>query len=123
MRERAIAGSAAMESRSPRLKRNGKSASSLRAQPPYNHVSAERSIVMPEVTPKMSRAKLQRSARQTARGKGRRTALPGVKTDAKHVKASDKSGYQANRDLAELIGAAVRAKKKRDTQGAHLILG
>jgi len=56
---------------------------------------------MPEIYPKMTRAKLKQGARKTSQGKGR-APLPGVKTDAKHVNASDKRGYQANRELAEL---------------------
>jgi hypothetical protein len=77
---------------------------------------------MPEISPKMTRAKLKKSARKTSQGKGR-AALPGVKTDARHAQATDKSGYQANRELAELIGAAVRAKKKSDRHGARFVLG
>jgi hypothetical protein len=77
---------------------------------------------MPEISPKMTRAKLKKSARKTSQGKGR-VALPGVKTDARHAQATDKSGYQANRELAELIGAAVRAKKKSDRHGARFVLG
>jgi hypothetical protein len=70
----------------------------------------------------MTRAKLRSSARKTSRGEGRRS-LPGVKTDAAHVQATDKCGYQANRELAELIGKAVSAKKKTDKNGAHFVLG
>jgi hypothetical protein len=77
---------------------------------------------MPEISPKMTRAKLKKSAHKTSQGKGR-AALPGVKTDARHAQATDKSGYQANRELAELIGAAVRAKKKSDRHGARFVLG
>jgi hypothetical protein len=77
---------------------------------------------MPEISPKMTRAKLKKSARKTSQGKGR-AALPGVKTDGRHAQATDKSGYQANRELAELIGAAVRAKKKSDRHGARFVLG
>ena len=77
---------------------------------------------MPEIYPKLTRAKLKKSARKTSQGKGR-APLPGVKTDAKHVKASDKCGYETNRELAKLIGKAVRAKKKRDKNGQHFILG
>jgi hypothetical protein len=77
---------------------------------------------MPEIYPKMTRAKLKKSARKTAQGKGR-AALPGVKTDAKHVNASDKCGHQANRELAKSISEAVRAKKKTDKGGAHFVLG
>src|SRR5712664_3316300 len=77
---------------------------------------------MPEIHPKMTRRKLQKSARKTSQGKGR-APLPGVKTDAKHAQATDKCGYQANRELADLISKAVRAKKKADKHGAKLILG
>jgi hypothetical protein len=77
---------------------------------------------MPEIYPKMSRDKLRKSARKTSQGRGR-AALPGVKTDAKHVQATDKCGYKANRELAEMIAKAVRAKKNGDKHGAHFILG
>jgi|SRR6195256_1008903 hypothetical protein len=77
---------------------------------------------MPEIYPKMTRKKLQKSARKTSQGKGR-AALPGVRTDAKHAQATDKCGYQANRDLAKAITSAVRAKKKADKHGAKFILG
>jgi hypothetical protein len=77
---------------------------------------------MPEIYPKMTRAKLRKSARKTSQGKGR-AALPGVQTDASHVQATDKCGYQANRELAKLIGEAVKAKKKGDKHGARFVLG
>jgi hypothetical protein len=77
---------------------------------------------MPEINPKMTRAKLRKSARKTSGGKGR-ASLPGVKTDVKHVRATDKCGYKANRGLAKLIGEAVRAKKNGDKHGAHFVLG
>jgi hypothetical protein len=77
---------------------------------------------MPEIHPKMTRKKLQASARKTAQGKGR-APLPGVKTDANHAQATDKCGYQANRELANLIKAAVRTKKKADKHGAKFVLG
>jgi hypothetical protein len=77
---------------------------------------------MPEIYPKMTRKRLQTSARRTSRGEGR-APLPGVKTDAKHVQATDKCGYQANRDLAKLIKKAVRKKKKADKHGAKFVLG
>jgi hypothetical protein len=77
---------------------------------------------MPEIHPKMTRTKLKKGARKTSQGAGR-AALPGVKTDAKHVNASDKTGYKANRELAALIAKAVRAKKKSDKQGSHFVLG
>jgi hypothetical protein len=47
---------------------------------------------MPEITPKLSRARLKKMARKTSDGKGR-PPLPGVKTDAKHAQATDKCGY------------------------------
>jgi hypothetical protein len=77
---------------------------------------------MPEIYPKVTKAKLQRSARKTSEGKGR-APLPGVKTDAKHVNATDKGGHTANRELATLIEKAVRAVKKSDTGGQHFVLG
>jgi hypothetical protein len=77
---------------------------------------------MPEIYPKMTRKKLQQSARKTSQGKGR-APLPGVKTDVKHAQASDKTGYQANRELAKLIREAVRSKKKGDKNGPRFILG
>jgi hypothetical protein len=77
---------------------------------------------MPEIYPKMTRAKLKKSARKTSQGKGR-APLPGVKTDAKHVNASDKRGYKVNRELADMIAKAVRAKKTSDRNGAHFVLG
>ena len=77
---------------------------------------------MPEIYPKMTRAKLRKSARKTSQGKGR-APLPGVKTDARHVNASDKRGYKANRELAEMIAKAVRAKKNSDKDGGHFVLG
>jgi len=42
-----------------------------------------------------------------------------VKTDAKHVNATDKCGYKTNRDLAEMISKAMQAKKNSDKNGAH----
>jgi hypothetical protein len=77
---------------------------------------------MPEIYPRMTRKKLQTSARKTAQGKGR-APLPGVKTDVSHVQATDKCGYQANRELANMIKAAVRAKKKADKHGTKFVLG
>ncbi len=77
---------------------------------------------MPEIHPKMAAAELRKGAQKTALGKGR-VALPGVKTDAKHVQATDKCGYRANRELAEIIKAAVKAKKKADLNGEHFVLG
>ena len=76
---------------------------------------------MPQIDPKMSSAKLKKSARITSEGKGR-VGLPGVKTDAKHAKATDKCGYGANRELSKLIDKAVRSKKKGDRHGQHFVL-
>jgi hypothetical protein len=77
---------------------------------------------MPEIYPKMTRSKLKSGARKTSQGKAR-VPLPGVKTDARDVKATDKCGYQANRELAEMIKKAVRAKKNGDKHGQHFVLG
>jgi len=77
---------------------------------------------MPEIYPKVTRATLKKGAKRTSEGKGR-VALPGVKTDAKHVNATDKCGYKANRELAEMISKAVEAKKSADKNGAHFVLG
>jgi hypothetical protein len=73
---------------------------------------------MPEIYPKISRSTVERSARKTSDGKGR-APLPGVKTDAKHANATDKCGYEANRDLAKLIEKAMRSVKKGDKSGQH----
>jgi hypothetical protein len=77
---------------------------------------------MPEIYPKMTRGKLKAGARKTSQGRGR-APLPGVKTDAKHANATDKCGYQANRELADMIAKAVHAKKNGDKNGAHFVLG
>jgi hypothetical protein len=77
---------------------------------------------VPEIYPKMTRAKLRKSGRKTSRGKGR-ASLPGVKTDAKHALATDKSGYAANRELARLISKAVRTTKIADKHGPRFVLG
>jgi hypothetical protein len=77
---------------------------------------------MPEIYPKVTRARLKRDARKTAEGK-KRVPLPGVKTDAKDANATDKCGYDANRELARLINKAVRAVKKGDKSGQHFVLG
>jgi hypothetical protein len=77
---------------------------------------------MPAIYPKMTRTQLKKSARTTSQGKGR-VPLPGVKTDATHASATDKCGYQQNRDLAKLIRAAVRSKKKADEHGPKFIVG
>lgn len=77
---------------------------------------------MPEIYPKVTRANLRKGARKTSEGKGRAPLL-GVKTDAKHVNATDKCGYKANRELAAMIRKAVQAKKNSDKNGAHFVLG
>jgi hypothetical protein len=77
---------------------------------------------MPEIYPKMTRAKLKQSARKTSAGKGR-TPLPGVQTDASHMNATDKCGYDANRELAKLIQKAMRSVKNGDKGGTHFVLG
>jgi hypothetical protein len=77
---------------------------------------------MPEIYPKLPRAKLKQSARKTSLGKGR-VPLPGVMTDAKHVNAADKCGYEANRELANLIEKAMRTAKITDDSGQHFVLG
>jgi signal transduction histidine kinase len=64
---------------------------------------------MPEIHPKMTRRKLQKSARKTSQGKGR-APLPGVKTDARHAQATDKCGHGANRQLAGQIAERERVE-------------
>ena len=77
---------------------------------------------MPDIYPKITRATLRRGARKTSDGRGC-APLPGVKTDAKHVNARDKCGYEANRELANLIEKAMRSTKKADKNGQHFVLG
>lgn len=77
---------------------------------------------MPEIYPKITGAKLKKSARKTSEGKGR-VPLPGVKTDATHVNATDKCGHKSNREMADLIKLAMRSKKNSDKNGAHFVLG
>jgi hypothetical protein len=77
---------------------------------------------MPDIYPKMTRKTLRKGARKTSQGRGR-ASLPGVKTDAKHSQATDKTGYRTNRELAKLIREAVRAKKRTDKHGARFVLG
>jgi hypothetical protein len=77
---------------------------------------------MPEIYPKVTRATLKRTARKTSQGKGR-APLPGVRTDAAHLNATDKCGYEANRELARLINNAMRSVKKTDKGGQHFVLG
>ena len=77
---------------------------------------------MPEIYPKVTRARLKKSARKTSEGRGR-APLPGVKTDAKHAQATDKCGYKANREMAGMIKKAMQAQKNSDKSGAHFVLG
>jgi hypothetical protein len=77
---------------------------------------------MPEIYPKVTRRQLKLGARRTSDGKGQ-ASLPGVKTDAKDANATDKCGYQANRELAKLIEQAMRSVKKTDKSGQHFVLG
>ena len=58
---------------------------------------------MPEIYPKMTRAKLKKSARKTSQGKGR-APLPGVKTDAKHVNATDIVARHGDQHMEPDIG-------------------
>jgi hypothetical protein len=77
---------------------------------------------VPEIDPKMTRAHLKKSAHKTSQGNGP-VPLPGVKTDASHAQATDKCGYEANRELAEMIAKAVEATKNGDEHGPHFVLG
>jgi hypothetical protein len=77
---------------------------------------------MPEIYPKITPTKLKQSARKTSEGRGR-APLPGVKTDAMNVNATDKCGHEANRELARLIENAMRRVKKSDKSGQHFVLG
>ena len=77
---------------------------------------------MPEIYPKLTRAKLKQSARKTSAGKGR-AALPGVKTNAIRADTTNKCGYDANRELAKLIEKAMHSVKKSDKGGQHFVLG
>jgi hypothetical protein len=89
---------------------------------PTQHRRSKREDDVPEIYPKITQEKLKRSARTTSEGRGR-APLPGVKTDAKHVKATDKCGYEANRKIAKLIEKAMRTIKKTDKNGQHFVLG
>ena len=91
---------------------------------------------MVEIYPKLTQAKLKKSARKTSDGKGIAT-LPGVQTDAKQAVTADPSdpkspfyeaiycdpkGYGKNRELAERISKAVRDLKKSDEHGPRFVL-
>ncbi len=91
---------------------------------------------MVEVNPKLSRAKLRRSARTTSEGKGV-APLPGIRTDAKQAVTADPTdprspfygaincdptGYGKNRVLAEKISNAVGELKNSDEHGARFVL-
>jgi hypothetical protein len=91
---------------------------------------------MVEIYPKLTPAKLRKSARKTSEGKGL-APLPGVRTDAKLAATADPTnpkspyfgsrhydpnGYQKNRELARRIGEAMNDLKKGDEQGARFVL-
>jgi hypothetical protein len=91
---------------------------------------------MVEIYPKLTPAKLKKSARRTSEGKGL-APLPGVRTDAKLAatadltnpkspyygsKHHDPDGYHKNRKLAERIGKAVSDLKKGDEHGSRFVL-
>jgi hypothetical protein len=91
---------------------------------------------MVEIYPKLTQARLKKSARKTSEGKGAAT-LPGVKTDAKQAATADLTdpkspfygaiycdpkGYGRNRKLAERISNAVRELKKTDEHGPRFVL-
>jgi len=89
-----------------------------------------------DVNPKLTLAKLQKSARKTSEGKGA-VPLPGVKTDARQAATADTSdpsspfygathcdpqGYWKNRELAERISKAVKDLKVSDENGPRFVL-
>jgi hypothetical protein len=91
---------------------------------------------MVEIYPKLTPAKLKKSARKTSEGKGI-APLPGVRTDAKLAAAADTTnpkspyygskhhdpkGYQKNRELAERIGKAMGELKQGDEHGPRFVL-
>jgi hypothetical protein len=91
---------------------------------------------MVEIYPKLTPAKLRKSAQKTSEGKGL-APLPGVRTDAKLAakadptnrrspyygsKHHDPNGHQKNRELAERIGKAVSDLKKSDEHGPRFVL-
>jgi hypothetical protein len=91
---------------------------------------------MVEVNPKLSRAKLRKSARTTSEGRGI-ASLPGIKTDARQAVTADPTdprspfygaincdptGYRKNRELAAKISKAVGELKKSDEHGARFVL-
>ena len=91
---------------------------------------------MVEIYPKLTPARLKKSARKTSEGKGL-APLPGVRTDAKLAakadpanpkspyygsKHYDPNGYQKNRELARRIGEAVGDIKKSDEHGPRFVL-
>jgi hypothetical protein len=91
---------------------------------------------MVEIYPKLSQAKLKKSARKTSEGEGM-AMLPGVQTDAKQAAIADPNdptspfyraiycdpkGYGKNRELAQRISKAVRELKKSDEYGPRFVL-
>ena len=67
---------------------------------------------MPEIYPKVTRAKLKKGARKTSEGKGR-AALPGVKTDAKHANATGGPTLTAADPVLAKISDEVRLEFER----------
>lgn len=91
---------------------------------------------MVEVSPKLTPAKLRKSARKTSEGKGL-APLPGVRTDAKAAPVADANdprspyygsthhdpdGYETNRKLAARISKAVEELKASDEHGPRFVL-
>jgi hypothetical protein len=91
---------------------------------------------MVEVNPKLTTAKLRKSARTTSEGKGI-ASLPGIKTDAKQAVTADPTdpkspfygaincdpkGYGKNRQLADRISKAVTDLKANDEHGPRFVL-
>jgi hypothetical protein len=91
---------------------------------------------MVEVNPKLTPAKLRKSARKTSKGQAA-VPLPGIKTDAKQAVTADPTdpaspfygaincdptGYGTNRELARRISKAVSELKKSDQHGPRFVL-
>jgi hypothetical protein len=91
---------------------------------------------MVDIYPKLTPAKLRKSARKTSEGKGI-APLPGVRTDAKLAatadpkdpkspyfgsKHHDPKGYRNNRELADRIGKAMSELKQGDEDGSRFVL-
>jgi hypothetical protein len=91
---------------------------------------------MVDIHPKLTAAKLHKSARKTSEGKGT-APLPGVRTDAKLAATADPDnpnspyfgsrhhdpdGYRKNRELAKRIGTAMGDLKQGDEHGSRFLL-